>query len=106
MAESSLNSPDGDAAPLRPRLSFGPFTLDLARAELLRDGQALPIRPKAFDLLTALAARPGQVLSKDELVSAVWPGVVVTDDSLTQCVHELRSALGDAGPALLRTVPR
>ncbi len=106
MAESSLNSPGADASRLRQRLTFGPFTLDLGRAELLRDGQALPLRPKAFDLLTALATRPGQVLSKDELVLTVWPGVVVSDDSLTQCVHELRSALGDAGPALLRTVPR
>lgn len=106
MAESSLNSPGADAPPLRPRFTFGPFTLDLGRAELSRDGQVLPLRPKAFDLLTVLATRPGQVLSKDELVLTVWPGVVVTDDSLTQCVHELRSALGDAGPALLRTVPR
>lgn len=106
MAESSLNSPGDDASQPRQRLTFGPFTLDLGRAELLRDGQALPLRPKVFDLLTALATRPGQVLSKDELVLTVWPGVVVTDDSLAQCVHELRSALGDAGPALLRTVPR
>lgn len=106
MAESSLNSPGADASRLRQRLTFGPFTLDLGRAELLRDGQVLPLRPKAFDLLTVLATRPGQVLSKDELVLTVWPGVVVSDDSLTQCVHELRSALGDAGPALLRTVPR
>lgn len=106
MAETWLNSPDAGRPPLRPRLSFGPFTLDLGRAELLRNGQVLPLRPKAFDLLSALAGRPGQVWSKDELVAAVWPGVVVTDDSLTQCVHELRSALGDDGPALLRTVPR
>jgi DNA-binding winged helix-turn-helix (wHTH) protein/TolB-like protein len=106
MAESSLNSPGADASQQRQRLTFGPFTLDLRRAELLRDGQALPLRPKAFDLLTVLATRPGQVLSKDELVLTVWPGVVVSDDSLTQCVHELRSALGDAGPALLRTIPR
>lgn len=108
MAESSLNPPGADASQQRQRqrLSFGPFTLDLGRAELLRDGQLLPLRPKVFDLLTALATRPGRVLSKDELVLTVWPGVMVTDDSLTQCVHELRSALGDAGPALLRTVPR
>jgi DNA-binding winged helix-turn-helix (wHTH) protein/TolB-like protein len=106
MAEGSLNSPAAHTPPLRQRLGFGPFTLDLGRAELLRDGQALPLRPKAFDLLTALAQRPGQVLSKEELVAAVWPGVVVTDDSLTQCVYELRGALGEDGAALLRTVHR
>lgn len=51
------------------------------------------------------AQRPGEVLTKDELITTVWAGVVVTDDSLTQCVHELRAALGDAG-SLLKTVPR
>jgi DNA-binding winged helix-turn-helix (wHTH) protein/TolB-like protein len=84
---------------------FGPFTLDLLRCELLRDGRAVALRPKAFDLLAFLTSRPGEVLTKDQLIAAVWPGLVVTDDSLTQCVHELRSALGETG-SLLKTVPR
>jgi DNA-binding winged helix-turn-helix (wHTH) protein/TolB-like protein len=92
-------------APLSSRRVFGPFTLDLFRCELVRDGRAVPLRPKAFDLLAFLTSRPGEVLTKDQLIATVWPGLVVTDDSLTQCVHELRCALGETG-SLLKTVPR
>lgn len=108
MAETSLNSASGalPKAVARSRLVFGPFTLDLSRGELLRDGQVIALRPKAFGLLVFLTSRPQEVLTKDQLIAAVWPGVVVTDDSLTQCVHELRAALGDAGSTLLHTVPR
>lgn len=105
MAETSLNAA-ADPLQQASRLRFGEFTLDLRRAELLRDGVVVPLRPKPFALLSKFAAQPGRVLSKEELIEAGWPGVVVTEDSLTQCVHELRTALGDAGPVLLRTVPR
>lgn len=99
----------GGSPPLEPQPSrwfFGAFTLDLERSELSRDGQLLRLRRKTFDLLAVFAARPGTVLSKDELLSLLWPGVVVTEESLTQCVYELRAALGSAGPALIRTIPR
>jgi DNA-binding winged helix-turn-helix (wHTH) protein/TolB-like protein len=105
MAEPSLNSPEGVVPKASSLRVFGPFTLDLLRCELLRDGHAVALRPKAFDLLACLTSRPGEVLTKDQLIAAVWPGLVVTDDSLTQCVHELRSALGETG-SLLKTVPR
>jgi DNA-binding winged helix-turn-helix (wHTH) protein/TolB-like protein len=88
------------------RWSFGSFTLDLGRTELLRDGQVLRLRPKTYDLLVALAGRPGTVFTKDELLERLWPGVVVTEESLTQCVYELRAALGSAGAGLVHTVPR
>lgn len=98
----------GGPAPPSPRvrLTFGPFVLDPLRGELRRDGNAVPLRPKAFDLLRALASRPGEVVGKDELLATVWPGVVVGEDSLAQCVHELRAALGADGAAFVRTVPR
>lgn len=107
MAETSLNPSEGvvSTAPVSSRRGFGPFTLDLVRCELVRDGQAVALRPKAFDLLVFLTARPGEVLTKDQLIAAVWPGLVVTDDSLTQCIHELRTALGETG-SLLKTVQR
>jgi DNA-binding winged helix-turn-helix (wHTH) protein len=108
MADDPLNAAAG-ALPDPPgdrRLRFGPFALDVARRELRRAGQVVPLRPKGFDLLAFLASRPREVLDKDQLLAAVWPGVVVTDDSLTQCVHELRAALGDSGATLLHTVPR
>jgi DNA-binding winged helix-turn-helix (wHTH) protein/TolB-like protein len=101
---SAAGHPSADDSP--HRLAFGPFVLDPQRAELMRDGAVVPVRPKAFDLLLALAARPGRVLAKDELLAAVWPGVVVGEDSLTQCVRELRTALGTDGAAFVHTVPR
>jgi TolB-like protein/Flp pilus assembly protein TadD len=51
-------------------------------------------------------ARAGRVISKAELLAQVWPGVVVTDDSLSQCAGELRAALGERGPVLIRTLPK
>lgn len=93
--------------PVRPhRLRFGAFVLDTRRIELSRDGVVVPLRPKPFALLVMLASHPGAVLRKDELLASVWPGVVVSDDSLTQAVREVRAALGEHGPTLLRTVAR
>ena len=87
-------------------LAFGPFVLDARRASLTKSGQPVALRPKALALLTYLAAHPGRVLSKAELLAAVWPGVVVTDDSLSQCVSEVRAALADDRQQLIKTVPR
>ena len=70
--------------------------LDLDREELRVGIRILPLRPKAFLLLAHFAQRPGCLITKDALVEVVWPDVVVTDDSLTQCVAQLRTALGDA----------
>lgn len=86
-------------------LAFGPFVLDARRASLTKAGQPVPLRPKALALLSYFAAHPGRVLSKAELLAAVWPGVVVTDDSLSQCVSEVRIALAD-DQQLIKTVPR
>jgi DNA-binding winged helix-turn-helix (wHTH) protein len=57
-------------------------------------------------VLRHLATNLGRVVTKDELLEVNWPGVTVTDDSLTQCISEIRRALGDAGRDLVRTVPR
>jgi DNA-binding winged helix-turn-helix (wHTH) protein/TolB-like protein len=85
----------------------GGFVLDL-RTLALRDaaGRAIELRPQAFDVLRVLASRAGQVVTKDELLAAVWPGLVVTDDSLVQAVGDIRRALGPAGHRLVKTVPR
>lgn len=88
------------------RQAFGPFVIDTDRAEVTRDGATVPLRPKTFALLLYLVDRAGSVVSKQELLDAVWQGVVVTDDSLTQAVSELRHALGDGEQALIRTVSR
>jgi adenylate cyclase len=86
---------------------FGGFALYPARGILLRpDGAEAALRPKSAELLRHLARNPGRVVPRDEFMDAVWPGVIVTDDSITQCVAEIRRALGDEGAALLRTLPK
>jgi DNA-binding winged helix-turn-helix (wHTH) protein/TolB-like protein/Tfp pilus assembly protein PilF len=86
--------------------SFSDFTLDLARGSLLRDGQELKLRPKVFDALCYLVENNNRLVSKDELIKAVWPDSFVTDDSLVQCLVELRRALCDDNQAYIKTVPR
>ena len=88
------------------RQAFGPFAIDVDRAEVTRDDAPLALRPKTFALLLHLVDRPGKVVGKQELFDAIWPGVVVTDESLTQVVSELRGALGDRDQTLIRTVSR
>ena len=86
---------------------FDGFEFDLRRGELYGpDGTAIALRPKAEALLRHFLAGPGRLFSRDELISAIWPAAVVTDDSLVQCVVELRTALGDRAQRLIRTVPR
>jgi TolB-like protein len=86
-------------------LSFGEFELDLGRACFRRFGGAeIALRPKAFDLLRTLAENAGRVLCKEYLLDAVWPGLNVTDDSLTQCVRDVRLAIGDRTSSVIRTV--
>ena len=88
-------------------LDLAGLTLDLRREEL-RDatGRRIELRNRSFGVLRHLATNAGRVVTKDELLEVNWPGVTVTDDSLTQCISEIRRALGDAGRDLVRTVPR
>jgi len=86
--------------------SFGDFTLDLRRACLLRADQEVKLRPKPFDVLKYLVENPGRVVTKEELLRAVWPDSFVTDDSLVQCLRDVRRALGDDQQRYIKTVPR
>src|SRR4051812_15347831 len=97
-----------DAERPRPAVyRFDRFTLDLARGALLGlDGAELPLRPKSFALLQLLVENAGRLLDRDTIMGAVWPDVFVTDDSITQCVGDIRRALGDEAQRLLRTIPR
>lgn len=88
------------------RFVFGSFVLDAGRGTLLRDGIELPLRPKSYDVLLHLVSRAGRLVSRQELFESVWPDVVVTDDSLTQCLIEIRRALGDDKHSIIRTMPR
>jgi TolB-like protein/DNA-binding winged helix-turn-helix (wHTH) protein/cytochrome c-type biogenesis protein CcmH/NrfG len=88
------------------RLRFGRYVLDLDRACLFADGNEIALRPKTFGVLRHLVENRGRLVSKDELFATIWPNLAVTDDALVQSVGELRRALGDDGPRLIRTIPR
>ena len=88
------------------RRRFDRYVLDLDRGCLLLDGNEIALRPKTFAVLNCLVENSGRLVSKDELIFAVWPNLAVTDDALVQSIGELRRALGDDGPRLIRTIPR
>jgi adenylate cyclase len=86
---------------------FEGFCLHLDRGHLVDPrGAEVGLRPKSFEVLRYFVESAGRLISRDELMEAIWPGVFVTDDSVTQCVAEIRRALGDTGQRLLRTVPK
>ena len=85
---------------------FKDFKLDLSRGFLLHGQQQIKLRPKSFETLKHLVENSGRLISKNELIGAVWPDTSVTDDSLVQCLIEVRRALGEEGPRILKTVPR
>jgi predicted ATPase/DNA-binding winged helix-turn-helix (wHTH) protein len=85
---------------------FGDFTLDLARGCVLKGIEEIKLRPKVYEALKYLVEHAGRLIGKQELMQAVWPDAFVTDDSLVQCILELRRALNDRDQQLLKTVPR
>jgi len=91
-----------------PRYEFGPFVVDSASYRLLKEGSPVALSPKALDLLLLFVGRPAKLVTKDDILKALWPDVAVTDNALTQVVSELRQALGDnpAAPVYVETVPR
>ncbi|HET9067646.1 MAG TPA: winged helix-turn-helix domain-containing protein [Amaricoccus sp.] len=88
-------------------VSLGAARVDLDAERVTGpDGRAVALRPQTFAVLKLLIANPGRLVTKDELQTAVWPGIAVTDDSLVQCIGEIRKALGDEARSLVETVPR
>jgi DNA-binding winged helix-turn-helix (wHTH) protein len=87
-------------------LRFDRFTLDLRRGCLRAGDRDIDLRPKAFEVLCYLANNAGRLVPKQELYEAVWPAVTVCDDSLVQCIRELRYKLGDNDRRLIKTVSR
>jgi DNA-binding winged helix-turn-helix (wHTH) protein/tetratricopeptide (TPR) repeat protein/TolB-like protein len=84
---------------------FAGFEFDRQRADLRgADGKAIKLRPKTFDMLGLFAANARRVLGKQELMEAIWPNVHVGEDSLFQCIRELRTALGDDQRQMIKLV--
>src|SRR5271168_2337912 len=94
-------------SPVKHLLEFGPFRVDPEQRLLLRDRQPIPLSPKAFDLLLALAQRGGQVVLKDDLMKMLWPDTFVEESNLGQHVFQIRKALGERAQdsAYIVTVP-
>jgi eukaryotic-like serine/threonine-protein kinase len=74
---------------------FGPFRVDADKEVLLRDGQPVPLTPKAFQILLVLVRRGGEVASKDEIMKTVWPDTFVEETNLTRNIFSIRRALGE-----------
>src|SRR2546422_4116486 len=85
---------------------FDGFTLDLTRGCLLRGAQEIKLRPKPFEALKYLVENPGRLINKAELIQVLWSDTAVTDDSLVQCMIEVRRALSDDAQQIIKTVPR
>src|SRR5262252_1865171 len=86
--------------------SFDNFTLDLRRGCLLRNGVEIKLRPQTFATLTFLVENSGRLISKEELIKAVWPDWNASDNQLARCLSEVRHALGDVEQRYVKTVPR
>jgi pimeloyl-ACP methyl ester carboxylesterase/DNA-binding winged helix-turn-helix (wHTH) protein len=87
---------------------FGPFTLDIRERRLTRDATELPLRLKVFHTLRVLVEHHGRLLTKEELLAAVWPDTVVEENNLNHNISVLRKALGEkaTGQRYIETVPR
>src|SRR5262245_20027040 len=87
---------------------FGPFLLDEANQRLIRDQRAMALPPKSFAVLAHLLSRAGRLVTKEELLNAVWPGVHVGDAVLKTSIREIRKALADPArsPVFIETVHR
>jgi len=97
---------EAHSEPIAVIYQFGDFTLDETRGCLLKKGEEIKLRPKVYQALRYLVANTGRLIGKQELIQEVWPDTFVTDDSLVQCILELRRALDDRTQQALKTVPR
>ena len=73
---------------------------------LTADGEAIQLRYKSFELLRLFVENAGRLLDRDTINQAVWSGAIINDDSITQCVRDIRRTLGDAAQTIVKTVPR
>src|SRR5215468_9919652 len=87
---------------------FGPFRIDVADRLLLREGEAVPLTPKAFETLLLLVESAGHTVEKDELMRRLWPDTSVEEANLANNISLLRKALEESpnGHEYIKTVPR
>ena len=93
--------------PDTPVMRLGGMLFDAKRNSLVDEtGKDIALRPQSLDLLKTLVARAGTVVSKETLLEEVWGHIAVTDDSLTQCIADIRRALADRDHKIIQTVPK
>jgi len=87
---------------------FDNLALDTSQRELRREGSAIPLQPQVFDLLEYVIRHRDRVVTKDDLIGAIWGGRIVSESSLTTRINAARTAIGDSGDEqrLIKTVPR
>lgn len=85
---------------------FSGYKLDLRRGSVSANDSEIALRPKSFEVLRYLIESAGRLVSKDELIRAVWPSVTVADEALARCVSDVRSALRDEDQRIIKTIPR
>ena len=102
MSQRPAPVPSGSLAVYR----FEGFTLDLEKGCLYFESEEVRLRPKSFEALRYIVERSGRLVSKDELIGAVWPDSFVSDNSLAQCFLEIRKALRDEDQRIIKTVSR
>ncbi len=96
-----------DTTPTVAGFAFEEFILDLRRGSLRTTaGQDIPLRRQSFELLRLLLENAGRLLDRDTINRVIWSDIAVTDDSITQCVRDIRRAIGDDAQRILKTVPR
>src|SRR5262245_38387186 len=90
------------------RYLFEDYALDTDRRELCRGAELIPVTPQVFDLLSYLIKHREIVVSKDDLIAAIWDGRIVSESALTTRINAARSAIGDTGDQqrLIKTFPR
>ncbi|MEL6366077.1 MAG: transcriptional regulator, partial [Pseudomonadota bacterium] len=88
------------------RVCFGDFELDAAARELRRGGEAVRVEPQVFDLIVYLIEKRARVVSRDDIIDAVWDGRIVSDAAISSRIKSARQALGDDGraQAVIKTV--
>src|SRR5262245_57482240 len=88
-------------------IRLGGFVFQPNRKELQTiAGRAVDLRSQSAEVLSVLAARPGEIVSKNALMQMVWADTFVTDDSLVQCIADIRRALRDDTHVIVETIPK
>src|SRR3954468_18983692 len=93
---------------MQTEFRLGPWQIQPRLNSATKNGTIVRLEPKVLDVLVYLVERRGEVISKEELIGAIWADSCVSDDTLTRCIYELRKVLEDdvKQPKFIQTIPR